>query len=62
MDDLHSASRSTNQPDGVPSDVPEQEQRERDLPEGQIPRLPVSNDPLGQPQPHPQERERPPLD
>lgn len=49
-------------PPEVPADIPEPEQRERELPEGQIPGLPVSNDPLGQPLPRPAEREVPPLD
>jgi len=50
------------QPDGVPSDVPAVEERQRLLPEGQIPGLPVSNDPLLQPMPKPAPREIPPID
>lgn len=50
------------QPQEVPSDVPEVEERQHILPEGQIPGLPVSSDPLGQPMPHPAEREVPPID
>lgn len=50
------------QPADIPSDVAHEEQRQRILPEGQIPGLPVSNDPLLQPMPKPAPREIPPLD
>lgn len=50
------------QPADIPSDVPQAEERRRILPEGQIPGLPVSNDPLLQPMPKPAPREVPPLD
>ena len=44
-------------PDIAETDVPQEV-----LPEGQIPGLPVSSDPLLQPMPHPRNREVPPLD
>jgi hypothetical protein len=47
---------------GVPRDTPDEVERREDLPEGQIPGLPVSNDPLLQPMPKPSPREVPPLD
>jgi len=50
------------QPDEVPSDMPASEERRPVLPEGQIPGLPVSSDPLLQPLPRPAPREVPPLD
>jgi hypothetical protein len=62
MHDQHKSRPTTGQPDEVPSDIPEPDVRERDLPEGQIPGLPVSNDPLSQPMPRPQEREAPSFD
>jgi hypothetical protein len=63
MDDLRKPSHSNSpQPDEVPSDIPAPEERERMLPEGQIPGLPVSNDPLLQPMPRPAPREIPPID
>ena len=61
MDDRYDAA-TPRQPNEVPSDMPEPEERERELPEGQIPGLPISHDPLGQPQPRPAPREVPPLD
>ena len=51
-----------NQPDEVPSDVPGEEVTERDLPEGQIPGLPVGHDPLREPGPTVGPSEKPPLD
>ena len=61
MADLNKPSRS-NPPDAVPSDTPDEIDRVRVLPEGPIPGLPVSSDPLLQPQPKPSPREVPPLD
>lgn len=49
-------------PPEVPSDIPETEQTERELPEGQLPGMPVWRDPLLNPGPTPAERERHPLD
>jgi hypothetical protein len=46
-----------NAPDIAETDVPTEV-----LPEGQIPGLPVSSDPLLQPMPHPANRQVPPLD
>jgi len=63
MDDLNKSSRSdTSQPSEVPSDMPAADERRRVLPEGQIPGLPVSHDPLLQPMPNPSPRDVPPLD
>ncbi|MGN6487544.1 MAG: hypothetical protein ACTHLT_06955 [Devosia sp.] len=63
MTDPHKPSRSNPpQPREVPADIPEPEERQRILPEGQIPGLPVSNDPLLQPMPRPAPREIPPID
>jgi hypothetical protein len=63
MDDPNKPSRSNApQPDEVPADIPAPEERQRVLPEGQIPGLPVSNDPLLQPMPKPAPREIPPID
>jgi hypothetical protein len=42
--------------------MPDAFERREDLPEGQIPGLPVSSDPLLQPMPKPAPREVPPLD
>lgn len=50
------------QPDDIPSDIPDAEQTKRELPEGQLPGLPVWRDPLLNPGPTPSERETPPLD
>ncbi len=50
------------QPDEVPSDVAHEEIVERDLPEGQIPGLPLSRDPLREPGPTVGPTEKPPLD
>ena len=52
----------TSQPDAVPSDIPDAEQTEKELPEGQLPGMPVWHDPLLNPGPTPSERETPPLD
>ena len=51
-----------SQPDAIPSDVPDAEQTEKELPEGQLPGMPVWRDPLLNPGPTPSERETPPLD
>ncbi len=53
---------NTAQPPEVPADIPEVEERREVLPEGQIPGLPVSSDPLLQPLPKPSPREIKPLD
>ena len=58
----HSKPSRSGSPNPIPSDTPDEVQRRRDLPEGQIPGLPVSNDPLLQPMPRPAPREVPPLD
>lgn len=50
------------QPSEVPGDLPAAEERRELLPEGQIPGLPVSSDPLLQPMPRPSPREVKPLD
>lgn len=60
MDD-HDKSNAA-QPSEVPSDMPEATQRRRVLPEGQIPGLPVSYDPLLQPMPRITPRDVPPID
>lgn len=60
MDDPKRSNAS--QPGEVPPDVPQPEERHCILPEGQIPGLPVSSDPLLQPMPKPSPREIPPLD
>jgi len=63
MDDPHKPLKPADKTPGqVAPEVPETEAPLRDLPEGEIPGLPVSNDPLGQPMPRPAEREIPPLD
>lgn len=49
-------------PPDVPADIPEAEERLEVLPEGPIPGLPVSSDPLLQPLPKPSPREIKPLD
>lgn len=49
-------------PPEVPADIPQMEERREVLPEGQIPGLPVSSDPLLQPLPKPSPREIKPLD
>jgi len=63
MHTQRNAARPSNpNPDAVPPDMPEAEQRQEVWPEGQIPGLPVSSDPLLQPLPRPSPREVPPLD
>ena len=52
----------SNESDGVPSDMPDDIERREQQPEGGIPGLPVSSDPLLQPMPRPAPREVPPLD
>jgi hypothetical protein len=49
-------------PGEVPPEVPETEAPQEDFVEGELPGLPVSNDPLAQPMPIPEQREKPPLD
>lgn len=51
-----------SQPDVVPADIPDAEQTDKELPEGQLPGMPVWRDPLLNPGPTPAERETPPLD
>ena len=53
--------RPAGQPD-MPVDNPDAEQTEKELPEGQLPGMPVWRDPLLNPGPTPSERETPPLD
>lgn len=50
------------QPDEVPDDRPREEIVERQWPEGQIPGLPVSRDPLREPGPTSPPAEKPPID
>lgn len=50
------------QPREVPHDIPEAEEQRERLPDGQIPGLPVSSDPLLQPMPKPSPRPVKPLD
>lgn len=47
---------------GEEPEIVETDQSVEILPEGQIPGLPVSSDPLSQPMPRPANREIPPLD
>ena len=61
MDNSNKPSRSSV-PNPIPPDAPDEIERREDLPEGQIPGLPVSSDPLLQPLPKPSPREVPPLD
>lgn len=49
-------------PDEVSSDLPDTDQPTRELPEGQLPGMPVWRDPLLNPGPTLSEREIPPLD
>jgi hypothetical protein len=49
-------------PGEVPPQLPETEAAEHDLPEGQIPGMPVWRDPLREPGPTPRPTETPPLD
>lgn len=49
-------------PDEVPAELPDTDQPIRQLPEGQLPGMPVWRDPLLNPGPTPSERETPPLD
>lgn len=51
-----------NNPAEVPSDVPDEETVERDFPEGQLPGMPLSRDPLREPGPTIGPVEKPPLD
>jgi hypothetical protein len=63
MDDPNKPSRSNApNPAEVPSDLPDAVDRRPVLPEGPIPGLPVTTDPLLQPMPRPAEREVPPID
>jgi len=54
--------QSDSQPADLPSDIPDDQIVERDLPEGQIPGLPLSRDPLREPGPTVGPTETPPLD
>ena len=54
--------QSDSQPVDLPSDIPDEQIAERDLPEGQIPGLPLSRDPLRDPGPTVGPTETPPLD
>ena len=54
--------QSDSQPADLPSDIPDDQIVERDLPEGQIPGLPLSRDPLRDPGPTVGPTETPPLD
>jgi hypothetical protein len=49
-------------PGEVPPQIPETEARKRQLPEGQLPGMPVWRDPLREPGPNPAETETPPPD
>ena len=53
---------ATKKPGQVPPEIPETDAPRRELPEGQLPDLPVSTDPLLQPLPRPALREIPPQD
>jgi hypothetical protein len=54
--------RRDNQPDEIPTDLPDAEINDRDLPEGPIPGMPFSRDPLREPGPTVGPTEKPPLD
>jgi hypothetical protein len=62
MTDRRKPTPPATQPDGIPSDIPDAEQTETELPEGQLPGMPVWRDPLLNPGPTPSERQTPPLD
>lgn len=49
-------------PGEAPPETPDSDQPIRELPEGQLPGMPVWRDPLLNPGPTPSEREIPPLD
>ncbi len=49
-------------PGEVMPEIPETELPDRELPEGQLPGMPVSHDPLLNPNPIPSERQKSPLD
>ena len=49
-------------PGEVPPQIPETEAADRELPEGQLPGMPVGRDPLREPGPTPGQVETPPLD
>jgi len=62
MTDPKKPTPPASQPDVVPTDIPDAEQTDKELPEGQLPGMPVWRDPLLNPGPTPAERETPPLD
>lgn len=63
MTDPHKPLRPANKKSGdVPAARPDTDQPIRQLPEGQLPGMPVWRDPLLNPGPTPSEREIPPLD
>ena len=62
MTDLQKPLPPDKKPSKVPADLPDTDQPVRELPEGQLPGMPVWRDPLMNPGPTPSEREIPPLD
>ncbi len=62
MHDPKKPSPTPRKPDEVDIEIPDGKVGVRELPEGPIPGLPVSSDPLLQPMPRPQQRELPPAD
>ena len=62
MTDPHAPHQADTNPAEIPSDVPETEAPERDFPEGQLPGMPLSRDPLREPGPTTGPTEKPPLD
>jgi hypothetical protein len=59
MPDTYKPSRSAPNPDELPKDLPDAEDRVEVPVEGPLPGLPVATDPLLQPSPRPQKREVP---
>ncbi len=62
MTDPHKPLPSDKKPSKAPADLPDTDQPVRELPEGQLPGMPVWRDPLMNPGPTPSQRETPPLD
>lgn len=63
MTDPHKPSPAADgDPGHVTPEAPDADQPIRELPEGQLPGMPVWRDPLLNPGPTPSERETPPLD